>query len=94
MKGMRDCRVYGVEIDDRGDLDVCVVWGFHNRLLVMLLARSVMISIMTHHSVGLKEPPNIRYKYMAAHIAVRHMNLAADLALTYVCPNAAPWSAF
>ena len=72
-------------------MGACVVWGFHSGLWVILLARSVMISIMTHHLVGLKEPPNIRCKYMAAHIVVRHMHLAADLALKYICLNAAPW---
>ena len=50
MKGMRDCRVCGDEIDDRGSLGVCIIWGFHSGLLVMLLDSSVMISIMTQKS--------------------------------------------
>ena len=51
------------EIDDEGGLGACAVWGFHSGLLVMLLASSVMISVMMYHSARLKEPPNIRFKY-------------------------------
>ena len=40
----------------------CVVTWFQHGLLVMSLARSVMASMMTHHSAGLYDPPNVNWR--------------------------------
>ena len=69
-------------------------FGFHSRLLVISFARSVKISIMMYHSAGLKEPPNVRRRYINAQSVVVRMHFAADVSLKCMRVNAASRSIF
>ena len=39
---------------------------------------------ITHHSVGLKDPPNTSIKYIKAHITVEQMHVDAVLVSRYI----------
>ena len=56
---------------------------FQKGLLEISFARSVIISMITHHSAGLKEPPKVSRKYINAQIVVEHMHFTADGA--FIC---------
>ena len=55
--------------------------GVHDGLLLMSFPKSVISSIMTHYSAGLLVPPNVKRRYMSAHIAVLQIHLIADQVL-------------
>ena len=74
-------RRVGLGIESGGGCVACVCDGSQYGLLMMSLPRSVRSSISTHHSAGLKEPPNVRRRYTSAHIVVEHMHFVAVLAL-------------
>ena len=68
--------------------------GTSGGLFAMSIARSVIISIITHHSAGLEEPPNVRRRYMRAHTVVMQMHFAADAAFICIRRYAASRSYF
>ena len=68
-------------IDAGAGINANVNVGFYRGLLVISFARSVRISIMIHHLDGLKDPPNVKQRYIRAQIVVVHIHFAADLVL-------------
>ena len=52
-------------------------------LLHVSFAKYVMISINTHHSVGLMEPPKLNRRYISAQSVVEYMHLVADGVFMY-----------
>ena len=92
--GIYGGRYFGGGMDVGAGIGANVDVGFHRGLLVISFARSVIISIMIHHSAGLKDPLNVRQRYMSAQIVVVHIHFAADLAWKCTRLNAASRSIF
>lgn len=58
----------------------CVLDGSKYGLLIMSLPRSVRSSISSHHSTGLKDPPNVSRRYTSVYFIVEHINFAVVMA--------------
>ena len=62
------------------------VWeGTQKGLFTMSFDMSVIISMITHHSAGLNDAPNMRRRNMRAHTTLEQIHFTADQASCGVC---------
>ena len=66
-----------------------VVLALQIRLFVISFDRSVIISIIKHHSGRLNEPLKVSRRYISMHIVVEHIRLTADSVFMCMCLYAA-----
>ena len=68
----------GDGMEDGSGMGSCVIVGDHVGLFAMSFERSVINSMIIHHSAGLLVPLNVRRRYMYAHTAVVRMHVIAE----------------